>query len=118
MSTQSITLQIDEGEYEKLKEYLSEFGDPEILFEIAIRSYIRNLNTAMPLVQESNYNLKTYFRLLGAWLEQFDTMVDIDMFMKTMGSPGYLWQWINSPLFFDITKSKQNQSASSHQHQH
>ncbi len=118
MSTRSITLQIDETEYEKLKEYLSEFGDPDVLLEIAIKSYIRHLNRAIPLVHESNYNLKNYFQLLSAWLNQFDTMVDLDMFLKTMASPWYLWQWINSPLYVDAGKARESSKTPDSQHKH
>ncbi len=119
MPTESITLQVDEREYEKLKEYLSEFGDPDVLLEIAIKSYIRHLNRAMPFAHEFNYNLRTYFHLLSAWLKQFDTMVDLDMFQKTMASPRYLWQWMNAPLYIDPSQTnsctKKPDSPSNHQ---
>jgi hypothetical protein len=90
MALKSVTLRLDEEEYEKLKEYLSEFGDPDINVAYVVRSYIRDLNRALPFVK-SGWDLKNYFGMLGSWLKQFSSMQDQEMFAKMMVNPWALW---------------------------
>lgn len=90
MPLKPTTLRLDEEEYEKLKKYLEEFGDPDINVAYILRSYIRDLNRAMPFMIESGRDLKTYFGLLGSWLKQFGSITDADMFSK-MINPWALW---------------------------
>lgn len=97
MALKPITLRLDEEEYEKLKGYLNECGDPDINIAFVIRSYIRDLNRAMPLLIQSNWELKNYFGLLGAWLKQFGSMTDFDMFAKSMVNPWSFWQTQETP---------------------
>lgn len=91
MALKPITLRLDEEEYEKLKEYLGEFGDPDINVAYVLRSYIRDLNRALPFMVKSGWDLKNYFGLLGSWLKQFSTMSDHDIFSKVMVNPWALW---------------------------
>jgi len=93
MALKSVTLRLDEEEYEKLKEYLSEFGDPDINVAYVVRSYIRDLNRALPFVK-SGWDLKNYFGMLGSWLKQFSSMQDQEMFSKMMVNP---WAFWNNP---------------------
>lgn len=90
MPLKPTTLRLDEEEYEKLKKYLEEFGDPDINVAYIVRSYIRDLNRAMPFMVKSGMDLKNYFGLLGSWLKQFGSMTDADMFSKMM-TPWALW---------------------------
>lgn len=90
MALKSVTLRLDEGEYEKLKEYLSEFGDPDINVAYVLRSYIRDLNRALPFVK-SGWDLKNYFGMLGSWLKQFSSTQDQEMFAKMMANPWAFW---------------------------
>ncbi len=91
MALKPITLRLDEEEYEKLKEYLGKFGDPDINVAYVLRSYIRDLNRALPFFVESGWDLKNYFGLLGSWLKQFGSMSDSDMFAKMMVNPWAFW---------------------------
>jgi len=93
MALKSVTLRLDEEEYEKLKEYLSEFGDPDINVAYVLRSYIRDLNRALPFVK-SGWDLKNYFGMLGSWLKQFSSMQDQEMLSKMMVNP---WTFWNNP---------------------
>jgi len=93
MALKSVTLRLDEEEYEKLKEYLSEFGDPDINVAYVLRSYIRDLNRALPFVK-SGWDLKNYFGMLGSWLKQFSSMQDQEMLAKMMVDP---WAFWNNP---------------------
>lgn len=91
MALKPITLRLDEEEYEKLRQYLGEFGDPDINVAYVLRSYIRDLNRALPFLVKSGWDLKNYFGLLGSWLKQFGSMTDSDMFSKVMVNPWALW---------------------------
>ena len=91
MALKPITLRLDEEEYEKLKEYLGEFGDPDINVAYVLRSYIRDLNRALPFLVKAGWDLKNYFGLLGSWLKQFGSMTDYEMLSKMMVNPWALW---------------------------
>jgi hypothetical protein len=91
MALKPITLRLDSEEYEKLKGYLAEFGDPDINVAYALRSYIRDLNRVLPFVVKSGWDLKNYFGLLGSWLKQFGLMTDSDIFAKMMTNPWAFW---------------------------
>jgi hypothetical protein len=91
MALKPITLRLDEEEYEKLREYLGEFGDPDINVGFVLRSYIRDLNRVLPFVVKSGWDLKNYFGLLGSWLKQVGLMSDADVFSKMMVNPWALW---------------------------
>jgi hypothetical protein len=97
MALKSITLRLDEEEYEKLKAHLSEFGDPDINVAFVLRSYIRDLNRALPFMVKSGIDLKNYFGLLGSWLKQMGTMTDFDVITRTMTNPWKLWNTQGGP---------------------
>jgi hypothetical protein len=91
MALKPITLRLDEEEYEKLKEHLSEFGDPDINVAYVLRSYIRDLNRVLPFVVKSGWDLKNYFGMLGSWLKQFGSMTNVDAFSNMMANSWALW---------------------------
>jgi len=91
MPLKPTTLRLDEEEYEKLKKYLEEFGDPDISVAYILRSYIRDLNRALPFLVKSGWDLKNYFGMLGSWLKQFGSMPDHEMFAKMMANPWAIW---------------------------
>lgn len=90
MALKPITLRLDEEEFEKLKENLSTYGDPDINVAYVVRSYIRDINRVMPYLMKSEWDLKNYFGFLGLWLRQFVSMPNADMFSKMMGN---WWPW-------------------------
>ncbi len=90
MALKPITLRLDVEEYERLKKYLDEFGDPDINVAFVLRSYIRDLNRAMPFMVKTGVDLKNYLGLLGSWLKNFGSMTDAEMFSKVM-NPWALW---------------------------
>lgn len=91
MALKPITLRLDEEEYEKLKQHLSEFGDPDINVAYVVRSYIRDLNRTMPFLVKAGWDLKNYFGMLGSWLKQFSSMGDAEMLSRVMGNPWGFW---------------------------
>jgi hypothetical protein len=97
MALKSITLRLDEEEYEKLKQLLNEFGDPDINAAYVLRSYIRDLNRALPFMVTSGMDLKNYLGLLGSWLKKLGSMTDVDVLSKAMMNPWTLWSAPGSP---------------------
>lgn len=91
MALKSITLRLDEEEYEKLKQLLNEFGDPDINAAYVLRSYIRDLNRALPFIVKSGMDLKNYLGLLGSWLKKLGSMTDVDVLSRVMMNPWSLW---------------------------
>jgi hypothetical protein len=94
MGLKAITLRLDEEEYEKLRENLGRFGDPDINIAYVVRSYIRDLNRAFPYITGAGWDLKNYFGLLGLWLRQSVRMIDADSFAKGMAD--WLPNWFGS----------------------
>ena len=91
MALKSITLRLDGEEYEKLKQLLNEFGDPDINAAYVLRSYIRDLNRALPFMVTSGMDLKNYLGSLGSWLKKLGSMTDVDVLSKVMMNPWSLW---------------------------
>ena len=91
MALKTVTLRLDEEEYEKLRKHLSEFGDPDINVAYVLRSYIRDLNRALPFLVKSGWDLKNYLGLLGSCLKQFSTMPDQEIMSKMMVNPFAFW---------------------------
>lgn len=96
MALKAITLRLDEEEYEKLKKYLAEFGDPDINVAYVLRSYIRDLNRALPFLVKAGWDLKNYFGLLGPWLKQFGSTTDMGAFAKMAINPWEFWNSLGS----------------------
>lgn len=92
MALKPITLRLDEEEYEKLKDNLSEFGDPDINVAYVMRAYIRDLNRAFPYILNSGWELKNYFGFLGFWLKQVGAMTDTEMFARGVFDWGKYWR--------------------------
>jgi len=97
MALKAITLRLDEEEYEKLRALLTEFGDPDINVAFVLRSYIRDLNRALPFMMKSGIDLKNYLGMLGSWLKQMGSMTDIDVISRTMTNPWKLWNAPGGP---------------------
>jgi len=97
MALKPITLRLDEEEYEALKEHLGKFGDPDINAAYVIRSYIRDLNRALPIVVSTGWDLKTYFGFMGAWLKQMVSMTDTELMNKGMLNWWQGWNPLATP---------------------
>jgi len=87
-----ITVRLDEEEYNKLKELLNDFDDPDFNVAYVLRCYIRDLNRALPLIVKSGWDLKNYFALFGPWLQQFSSLIDQDKYSGGMMNPWAIWE--------------------------
>ena len=97
MALKSITIRLDEEEYERLKQLLNEFGDPDINAAYVLRAYIRDLNRALPFMVTSGMDLKNYLGLLGSWLKKLGSVPDVDVLSKVITNPWSLWNAPASP---------------------
>jgi hypothetical protein len=97
MALKPITLRLDEEEYEKLKEHLGAFGDPDINVAYVLRAYIRDLNRVLPYLPKSDWDLKNYFGFISLWLKQTVSMGGAEMFSKMMVNPWSFWNPAGAP---------------------
>lgn len=97
MALKPITLRLDEEEYEKLKEHLGTFGDPDINVASVLRAYIRDLNRVLPYLPKSDWDLKNYFGFISLWLKQTVSMGSGEMFAKMAVNPWSFWKPSGTP---------------------
>ena len=62
-----------------------------------LRSYIRDLNRALPFMMRSGIDLKNYLGMLGSWLKQMGSMTDFDVITRTLTNPWKLWNAPGGP---------------------
>jgi len=48
MSLKNYSIRLDEEEYEKLRTFLSDYGDPDLNVGYLFREYVKDLNTLLP----------------------------------------------------------------------
>ena len=77
MALKNYSIRLDEEEYEKLKKYLGEHGDPEINVGFVLRQYIRDLNKAIPDIKRSSFDPRLAITLIGSMLKQFVRNADV-----------------------------------------
>ncbi len=82
MALKNYSVRLDEEEYEKLKKYLSEHGDPEINVGFVLRQYIRDLNKAIPDLKKSSFDPRLSISLIGSMLKQFIRNADLANLME------------------------------------
>lgn len=82
MALKNYSIRLDEEEYEKLKKYLSEHGDPEINVGFVMRQYIRDLNKAIPDLKKSSFDPRLGIMLIGSMLRQFLRNADLVNLME------------------------------------
>lgn len=82
MGLKSYTLRLDEEEYEKLKSFLSAYGDPDLNISFVIRRYIRDLNFALPDLKKSDFNLLSTLAWYGTALKQMLRTAEVENLMK------------------------------------
>jgi len=82
MAMKNYTIRLDEEEYEKLKKFLSEHGDPEMNISFVLRSYIRDLNSAIPDLKKSQLTLRSHVAFFGTLFKQFVRSAQVEGIMK------------------------------------
>lgn len=82
MALKPVTIRLDEEEYEKLKKALSEQGDPDLNVGYVIRTYIRDLNKAIPDLKKSDYGFRNNLAFIGSFLGHFVRMARFEGMLK------------------------------------
>src|SRR5208337_5422532 len=82
MALKTYSLRLDEDEFEKLRQYLSDYGDPDLNVGFVIRSYIRDLNKALPDLKKSDLDLQFNLAFFGTMLRQFVRSAQIEGIVK------------------------------------
>ena len=78
----SYTLRLDAEEYEKLKEYLGRYGDPDLNISFILRRYIRDLNESLPNLKKSDFNLLSLLSFYATGLKQLFRTGQVETLMK------------------------------------
>ena len=86
MGLKTYSLRLDEDEFEKLKKALGEHGDPDLNVGYVIRSYIRDLNRAIPNLKKSMFGLRNNISLFGSMLKEVDRLIELEMVIKGRGN--------------------------------
>ena len=92
MSLKTYSLRLDEEEFEKLREALSEYGDPDLNVGYVIRSYIRDLNRALPDLKKSDYGLRNNLAFFGSFLRHINRIAKLEVMVKGEGKK--IWKEI------------------------
>lgn len=85
MVLKNYSIRLDEEEYEKLRKFLSDYGDPDLNIGFVIRTYIRDLNRALPDLKKSDLGLRFNLAFWGSMLRQVVRTAEIENIMK--GAP-------------------------------
>ena len=82
MALKTYSIRLDEEEYEKLKKFLAQYGDPDLNLNYLIRSYIRDLNRAFPHLEKSELGIRVNLTFWGALLKHIEKFSQIDALLK------------------------------------
>jgi hypothetical protein len=85
MALKNYSIRLDEEEYEKLKKFLSDYGDADLNIGFIIRSYMQNLNRALPGLKKSDLGIKNNLAFFGSLLRHIDRIAVIENILK--GTP-------------------------------
>jgi hypothetical protein len=82
MGLKTYSLRLEEEEFEKLKTALSDYGDPDLNVGYVLRTYIRDLNRAIPNLKKSTFGLRNNLSMFGSFLKEMDRLIDIEIMIK------------------------------------
>ena len=85
MVLKTYSLRLEEEEYEKLRKFLSEYGDPDLNIGFIVRAYIRDLNKALPGLKKSDLGIRNNLAFFGSLLRHIDRIAVIENILK--GTP-------------------------------
>jgi hypothetical protein len=85
MTLKTYSLRLDEEEYEKLRRALADYGDPDLNIGYILRSYIRDLNKALPNLKKSDFGIRNNLAFFGSLLRHIDRIAVIENILK--GTP-------------------------------
>ena len=82
MGLKTYSLRLEEDEFEKLRQTLSEHGDPDVNINYLIRAYISDLNVIMPNLKKSSLGLRNTFAFWSSVFRQMGRSIDVEDILK------------------------------------
>ncbi len=86
MALKNFSIRLDEEEYEKLKKALSDYGDPDLNVGFVIRTYISDLNRAIPHLKKSDLGIRSNLAFWGSMLRQPSRTAQLENIIKGAAS--------------------------------
>jgi len=85
MALKNFSIRLDEEEYEKLRKFLSEYGDPDLNIGYVVRNYISDLNSALPHLKKSMFGIRNNLAFWSSMFRQLMRTARVENIMK--GTP-------------------------------
>jgi len=85
MALKNYSIRLDEEEYEKLRKFLSDYGDPELNIGFILRTYIKDLNESLPHLKKSEFGIRNNLAFWGSMFRQAARTSQIENIIK--GTP-------------------------------
>jgi hypothetical protein len=82
MVLKNYSIRLDEAEYEKLRKALSDYGDPDLNIGFVLRTYISDLNKALPHLKKSDIGIRNNLAFWGSALRNINLIAKIENIMK------------------------------------
>jgi hypothetical protein len=82
MALKNYSIRLDEAEFEKLRKALSDYGDPDLNVGFVLRTYIRDLNKALPHLKKSELGIRSNLAFWGSALRNINLIAKIENIMK------------------------------------
>ena len=82
MSLKTYSIRLEESEYEKLRDFIGKNGDPDLNLNYLIRSYIADLNRALPDLDKSKFSVKNQIMYWGVMLKQIIRTSQIEHMLR------------------------------------
>ncbi len=82
MALKNFSIRLDEVEYEKLKKFLSDYGDPDLNIGYVLRSYISDLNSALPHLKKSMFGIRNNLALWSSMFQQLVRTARVEHIIK------------------------------------
>jgi len=84
MVLKNYSVRLDEEEYERLKKFLSEYGDPELNIAFLLRTYIADLNKALPHLKKSDLGIRNNLAFWSSVFRQASRTAQLENIISGM----------------------------------
>lgn len=84
MVLKNYSVRLDEEEYETLKKFLSDYGDPELNIAFLLRTYIADLNKALPHLKKSDLGIRNNLAFWSSVFRQVSRTAQLENILTGM----------------------------------
>lgn len=84
MALKNYSIRLDEDEYEKLRKFLSDYGDSELNVAFLLRTYIADLNKALPHLKKSDLGIRNNLAFWSSMFRQAARTAQLENILKGM----------------------------------